>query len=257
MGLAVLSVKWWGDSMHHYITAIEGNVITLDSALEAEPDIGQPHTWIRGEGLWNAYPMVWGEKVRNVVVRDLTIRGPEETPTGGGFVLAGVHEHDCEGMLLAGIAVRRWPTDAFSIQGGNDIIVKDCYTDRTQFHPGTSLGAAVFINNITHGGWYWCWYNHYLVVTNSLITDGGNGMWGYGAAGDQYNVVAHNVMANNEGYGISTRGEGRDNIIYGNVVTRNCTGSKRYTIGIDLGGAQNYVAVGNLSGDNRAQPWQK
>lgn len=213
----------WG---HYFglISAIDGEVLRLDRAVNVEADAGAV--------IHLAHCMITAFGQNNVGVEDLVIRGFEDERRSpwGGFTYAAIHIVDAEDIAIRNVSVHDWYGDGFSIQAGRRAIVENCRAIRNDghgFHPGTRFENAVFTHlTSTHNagdGLYFCWYNNRVNVRKSILSDNRlNGVGGLGNPGDVNNIVEENTIERNGKTGVQIiGGPNSGNVVRNNVIRDN------------------------------------
>ena len=237
------------------VTAIEGNVITIDR----DP---RENFWIdmKAEAA-TLFPVVTGDYVNDVVIEDLTIDGNRaENENLNGNYGGGIFIQDCDRITLRGITSRDNNSDGISYQVCDDVVVEGCRClDNTDLgiHAGSgSQRTRVMGNTITGGsvGFFFCWGVRHGVVSDNTIQDANVGI----SIGhrDTDNLIQRNTVTGSKQHGILFREHPigrRDphrNVFEDNAIL-DC-GARGDCVAIEmLGTARGVTLRGNRIGDTR------
>ena len=207
---------------HIFVKAVKGNTLTLEEparvdfeAWPAADKLGDYGT--ENVPVWALFPMVHGANVTNAAVRNLTVLGhgfDTIRPFISSYTLSGVHFFNAVRVKIERVAVRDWPADGISLQGGDRSLVADCEVTgilHNGFHPGTGLTNTTFERNLSQhndSGLYFCWNNNGLILRhNKFIDNAYGGITGLGCPGDRNNTIEDNQISRNGGPGIEINGE--------------------------------------------------
>ena len=258
-----------GDSWDHHwnqVERIDGDMLHLAWPLTVSPPAGslaqRMHSLITAEG------------VKHVGVENLVLEGfsDKRKPTGGSFYLAALHTFETSHVAVRRVTVREWHSDAFSFQGGGDLVVEDCTATRNfghGFHPGTKWTGAEFVrvtsaDNATDG-LYYCWHNHRVNIRESKFTgNGGHGIGGLGVPGDHQNVIEGNLIEGNGLAGVEMIGgpKGHGNTVAGNTIRDNSRNNPGKNPGVLIsaiwadGSTTGAIVRDNVIESTRAEPTQ-
>jgi len=243
------------------VTAVDGNTLTLDRALEHayDPDKRSAHNgW--APVVINVFPGISVEGESGVRIEDLKLDGSIAANPGPetSWTMAGIHLHGTRDAVVRNVTVSGWPSDGIGVQGGSgnritELLVEDCRGHG--FHPGTLLRHSVFSNIIarrnTQHGLYFCAGVQHVIVSDSLFeANAWSGVGGLGDSNDTFNLVANNVCFGNGQAGIHAT-HGADNSIIGNMVVNNSKATPGRFSGIHLTSVTDMTVVGNRCLDNQ------
>ena len=214
--------------------------------------------------------MIQGMKVRNAVVRDLTVQGdPKGMRTvQNRYTLSGIHTFNTIECHFERVAVRDWPADGISLQTGDKCRVVRCEATGclgNGFHPGTGLTNTVIeecVGRENGSGLYFCWHNRgHVLRKNTFSANRGGGITGLGNPGDRGNLLEENVIERNGGPGIEINGGiVSNNILRRNVIRDNSTSAPGKHPGIALHAsvedARAYTIEGNTIESTTNPPTQ-
>jgi hypothetical protein len=226
----------------HTVISIDGNVIRLDS----QP---RKNMWITHEATASTlYPIVTGNWVKDVQIRDLVLDGNRENNEHldgnyGGCIFI----QDCERVHISKVITRNNNGDGISWQICHDVTVERCASENNRdlgLHPGSGSRRPVIRQNQIHHcriGIFWCWG-----VKGGLAEDNEiRHCQEYGISighRDTDNIVRRNRVYNAGKAGLYFRPEepatrsAHRNVIEGNLFQDTGT-SESPGIGIDLAGA--------------------
>jgi parallel beta-helix repeat protein len=208
-------------------------------------------------GVMNIFPVftMWkGEKVR---LENFTIDGGMRPGSSysNQFVCSAIHLVHVHNILIDKVVIRRFPSDAFSIQGGSNASVTNClaeYNLGNGFHPGTTLTGSTWSRNTGRynggDGLYFCFNVRYASVAENHFHDNKNhgiGDLGKGGDyGDQMNVVSGNYCYNNGRAGIECT-PGGNNIVVNNICENNSRAEPGRWPAISLRDTHSSIIQGN------------
>ncbi|MBI3944725.1 MAG: right-handed parallel beta-helix repeat-containing protein [Armatimonadetes bacterium] len=163
-----------GGHTKHTITAIEGNVLTLDR----QP---RKNLWLKGEATASTlFPILTANWVNDIAIEGITLDGNrDQNENLNGNYGGGIFLQDCERVRIAGVTSRNYNGDGFSWQICHDVTVEDCRSLDNRdlgLHPGSGSQRPVIRNNEVRNcgiGLFWCWgVKHGLAEGNTLSGSG-------------------------------------------------------------------------------------
>ena len=247
---------WHGT--HGVVQARNGSRVRLSVPLERALNTSDNARAVR------LFPAVHALDERDIEIRDLTIRGPENyRGPWWDFTYAAVHLVACRRVRVVNCTVSGWPSDGIGIQRGSDVQVMQCQAHGCRghgFHPGTALRASVWSHNIAEGnggdGFFFCARVHHTVCSDSVFSKNlQNGIGGVANSGDHHNVISDNVCAYNGRCGIDAN-RGEEQVVSGNLLLSNSQEAAGRWPGIRLHDLERTIVQGNRCADDQAEPTQ-
>ena len=176
------------------------------------------------------FPLITAANGENVAVEDLAIEAElKEQPSSVlNFTFSAIHFNHVSKVSIRHVAIRSYPGDGVSVQGGSrcqilDNVVQGCLGHG--YHAGGGLEDSLFENNRAIGnggdGFFFCSNVRTVTVRGNLFKGNkGHGVGGLGDWGDTKNVVEANRCITNGGAGIVAL-NGADNQIVKNFCSSN------------------------------------
>ncbi len=221
------------------VIGVNGEAIQLNSPLRADYLVDL------NAKVANAFPIISGYNISNVVVESLAINGnKEQNQPINGCRGAGIYLNSAESVVIRNCSVLDFYGDGISYQKSHNVVVENCVTKQNScygLHPGSGSQCTIVRNcSSTHNGQvglFICWrVKHGIFEGNTLCANGKSGI----SIGhkDTDNVICDNIISNNAKHGIYFRPErietaAHDNIIKDNQIIDNGDGEEGYGIRID------------------------
>ncbi|NLE66303.1 MAG: hypothetical protein GX608_02685 [Lentisphaerae bacterium] len=189
------------------IRKVQGNKVWLETPLVCNYAVSRKAT------LFNAFPVIFGREVENVIVQNLAVDGtrPEnESPSSGEC--EGIQFTDCAGCKVLDCIAFNCGGFGISCSGGENITFRGCESYGNVWHGfhvglGKTTGSArCAIENCYahHNDWvgiYICWNVTESVFLGNHLSD--NKLHGLLIGPfDNRNLIANNVISNNGESGI-------------------------------------------------------
>ncbi len=176
---------------NHYITAIEGSVLTVRGIAPKN-----------AKSLKSFFPLVFCVVAEFVQVQDMTLRGPDSGEASGGFNTCPISFGSLYGPRIQRINVENFPADGISVQLAAEALVTDNTVTGTGygFHPGTQTQRFLWGRNHSVGndlGLYFCFSNENGVYYKNTLDNFG----GYPGVGDVFNLLVGNDCKKGMGIG--------------------------------------------------------
>jgi len=245
---------WQYDVLRATVTAIEGDVLYLDS-------LTKENFWIENDATaGTVFPILTAENVDNVIVEDIVLDGNRDKNEHiNGNFSGGVFIQYCNKWRFKNVISRNYNGDGFSFQVCDDIQFESCQAINNAdlgFHPGSGSQRPVFRSCISRGnslGIFFCWS-----VSDGLAADcilSGNSRYGISIGHrDTDNVIRGCMIENNGEVGILFRKEvnefrcGSRNLIENCMIRDN--GTRRAGFGIDIQGKTEDITIRNTKFEN-------
>lgn len=181
-----------------------GDFRLVKSVSERGVELDRPLAGDLPEGrvVANFFPVIFAANTAGVDVRDFDIVGRAEDPVAvdGGYGVSAVTFFFVRDIRVCNVAVHGWKGDAFSFQGGRDIL---CAGNAIRgaagngYHPGSCQQRTILsrcrAEDCGGDGFYFCRYNQMSVMGNNTYTGCRRGMiGGLASAGDMFNTINRN-----------------------------------------------------------------
>jgi len=230
------------------IVRIKGNALFIDKPFNAD------YHALREGHVVSVYPLVSGENVRDVALRDVTLDGEGEPVRMNGCRGAGVYLLMAHTATVEGVEVRDYNGDAVSFQQCTDVLVRECHLHHNAgggIHPGSGSVRYLLDGNVVHdnggdGIFYCLRTTHSLCRGNTVCGNARNGI-SIGER-DTDHILRGNAIEGNGGAGVlfrEVRHHGGDRVqIEGNRLIGNCTDGGEAEVVI-AAGIRDVVLQGN------------
>ena len=228
MGVAVTDQRTGGFfTTTGTIVRIKGDALFIDKPFNAD------YHGSREGHVVSVYPLVAGENVSNVALRDVTLDGRGEPARMNGCRGAGVYLLMAHTATLDGVTVRDYNGDSVSFQQCTDVVVRDCHLHHNAgggIHPGSGSVRYLLEGNVVHdnggdGIFYCLRTTHSLCRGNTICDNARNGI-SIGER-DTDHILRANAIQGNGGAGIlfrEVRHHGGDRVrVEANRLIGNCT----------------------------------
>jgi hypothetical protein len=186
---------------------IEGNWVGLDHGVESDYAANQNPILV------TAHPLVFGQNVQRVAVRDLTLDGNREAqPAGIGACRGAAVYFIRSGQIeVTNVEESGFLGEGLGFQMCHHVTIRGCHFARNSgngFHPGAGSTAALFEDctseNNDAAGFYFCVRANHITVRNCAFI--GNDVCGLSiGTRDCYNLIERCEMRANAGPGILVR----------------------------------------------------
>ena len=202
----------------------------------------------------NFFPVIFAANTARVELRDLDILGRADDPVAvnGGYGVSAVTFFFVRDIRVCNVNVHGWKGDAFSFQGGRDIL---CAGNAIRgatghgYHPGScqqrTILSRCLAENCGGDGFYFCRYNQFSVMGNNVyIGNRGAMIGGLASAGDMFNTINRNYGRDNT-LGVAFSG-GANDVFCDNVIEEGPLSNAVYLSGGDYakGPKENHVYTG-------------
>lgn len=199
-------VTIWDDNSGGFHTTVARITGRDKHRFSIDADLGADYMVSAHARAATVFPVVGGTNIRGARVEDLVIEGNKQAnPYLNGCRGAGIYFYRGFGVVISGCMVRNFHGDGISFQQSNDVTVADCVVeDNTHLglHPGSGSQRPTVRNCVARrngtDGLFLCWRVRHGVFEGNRLEDNGQA-------------------------GISIGHKDSDNLLRGNVVTRNGT----------------------------------
>lgn len=262
-GVTLRSVKAGGWlAVHATVLKVEGKRINLSRTLTAEFHTND------GAMLMQWFPMVSSLRHHGVCVEQLSIEGVPAPIVGADppveFTCAAVSLVGCADSEVRSCRIVGWPNDGISVQGGDNVVVRDCLVRDSLgygLHPGGELRVSRWIDNTVRNnridGFHFSRGVCDALVQGNVFEDNGrHGVGGLGSGEDDRNIVIANQCASNAGAGIEMNG-GQHNTVVNNICRDNSRALPGRWPGILVSQTMNNIVVANQCLSLAGNPTQK
>lgn len=238
------------------VTAIQGDTLLLDRLIQTDSWTDKDATAA------TIFPILTGENVTDVVVRDLVLDGnrSQNEYVNGNFAGA-VFIQQCDRWRFENVVARDYNGDGFSFQACDDIQFQGCRALNNAdlgFHPGSGSQRPVFRDCTAQGnsvGLFFCWSVCDGRAENCTWSE--NRQYGISIGRrDTDNVIRNCTIERSGAVGILFRDEGAE--FRGGHRNRieNCTirdtGTEKPGIGIDIQGKTRDITISGTKLENTA-----
>lgn len=188
------------------ITWIEGNWVGLDHGIEAD------YSGTEQPSLTTVYPLVWGNFVRGVALRDLHLEGNRagNAKGMGGCRGAAVYFGNSRDLEITGVTERDYYGEGLGFQMCRDVVVRQCRFDGNTgngLHPGAGSTNALLEDCAGEGngraGFFFCVRASHITVRRGTFRRNQVGI-SIGTR-DCFNLVEDCEVVANRGAGVLVR----------------------------------------------------
>ena len=188
------------------ITWIDGNWVGLDHGIEAD------YAEQEAPRLTTAYPMIFGHRIRDAAVRDLTLDGrrQDQDEDMGGCRGSCVYLYQSRDVEVCGVRERDYLGEGLGFQMCRDIDIRNCrFTGNSGngMHPGAGSTNARFEDCVStdngKSGFYFCVRANHITVRGCTLERNANGV-SIGTR-DCHNLIESCRIADNKGPGVLAR----------------------------------------------------
>ena len=188
------------------ITWIDGNWVGLDHGVEAD------YLADSRPRLTTAYPMLFGNGVRDVAVRELTLQGNRQLQDAAMGPCRGsaIYFAKSQGLEITGVRESDYLGEGIGFQMCRDVIIRDCAVSGNTgngLHPGAGSTNCLIEQCSSTGnyksGFFFCVRANRVTVRDCRFEDNGDGV-SIGIR-DCHNLIESCAIAGNRGAGVLVR----------------------------------------------------
>ena len=189
------------------ITWIDGNWVGLDRGLDSDYAANQQPVLI------TSFPLIYGQGVRDVAIRDLTLDGNRaEQPAGIGACRgAAVYFYQSHHFEVSNVEERGFPGEGLGFQMCSHALIQGCrFADNAGngYHPGAGSTSAQFKDCVATGndaaGFFFCVRANHITVQDCAFLS--NRICGISiGTRDCHNHIEKCEIKDNDGPGILIR----------------------------------------------------